>query len=93
MALHTFTELTYVVIHGADGYLQYSELDSGTELETPHTVEIFTDETLAIARAEELGYVFLDPSATFPEDDLFEPPVPMEANEDSTGSLPFYEEL
>ena len=66
MALHTFTELTYVVIHGADGYLQYSELDSGTELETPHTVEIFTDETLAIARAEELGYVFLDPDAPEP---------------------------
>jgi hypothetical protein len=35
----------------------------GTELVTPHTVEIFTDEAEAEARAEELGYVFPDPDA------------------------------
>jgi hypothetical protein len=67
MALHTFTEPTYVVIHGTDGYLQYSELDSGTELETPHTVEIFTDEDTATARATELGWV----APPDPEDDPF----------------------
>ena len=61
MALYSFDELTYAVIHNDDGYLQYSEMDAGTELVTPHTVETFTDEALAIARAEELGYVFLDP--------------------------------
>lgn len=58
MAVHTFTEQSYVVIHNDDGYLQYSEMEPGTELVTPHTVEIFTDEAEAIARAEELGYVF-----------------------------------
>jgi hypothetical protein len=61
MAVHTFTEQSYVVIHNDDGYLQYSEMEPGTELVTPHTVEIFTDEDEAIARAEELGYVFLEP--------------------------------
>jgi hypothetical protein len=66
MALHTFTELTYAVIHSEDGYLQYSEMEPGTELVTPHTVEIFTDEAEAIARAEELGYVFPDPDAPEP---------------------------
>jgi hypothetical protein len=63
MAVHTFTEQSYVVIHNDDDYLQYSEMEPGTELVTPHTVEIFTDETPAIARAEELGYVFPDPDA------------------------------
>jgi hypothetical protein len=63
MAVHTFTEQSYVVIHNDDGYLQYSEMEPGTELVTPHTVEIFTDEAEAIARAEELGYVFPDPDA------------------------------
>jgi hypothetical protein len=63
MADYTFTEQSYVVIHNDDGYLQYSEMEPGTELVTPHTVEIFTDEDLAIARAEELGYVFPDPDA------------------------------
>ena len=63
MALHTFTELSYVVIHNDDDYLQYNEMGPGTELVTPHTVEIFTDEDIAIARAEELGYIFPDPDA------------------------------
>ena len=63
MAAYTFTEDSYVVIHNDDGYLQYSEMEPGTELVTPHTVEIFTDEAEAIARAEELGYVFPDPDA------------------------------
>lgn len=63
MALYTFDELTYAVIHNEDGYLQYDEMDPGTELVTPHTVETFTDEALAKARAEELGYVFVDPTA------------------------------
>jgi hypothetical protein len=72
MALHTFTEQSYVVIHNDDGYLQYSEMEPGTELETPHTVEIFTDEAEAKARAEELGYVFPDPDA------LPEPLEPLE---------------
>lgn len=61
MALYSFDELTYAVIHNDDGYLQYSEMDAGTELETPHTVETFTDEATAKARAEELGYVFPEP--------------------------------
>jgi hypothetical protein len=69
MAHHTFDELTYAVIHSDDGYLQYSEMEPGTALVTPHTVETFTDEALAKARAEELGYVFIDPNA---------PPVPPE---------------
>jgi hypothetical protein len=68
MAAYTFTEDSYVVIHNDDGYLQYSEMAPGTELVTPHTVEIFTDEAEAIARAEELGYVFPDA--------LPEPPLP-----------------
>jgi len=72
MAVHTFTEDSYVVIHNDDGYLQYSEMEPGTELVTPHTVEIFTDEAEAIARAEELGYVFPDPDA------LPEPLEPLE---------------
>lgn len=63
MALHAFTELTYVVIHGPDSYLQYNEFDAGAALETPHTVETFTDEAAAKARAEELGYIFPDPDA------------------------------
>jgi hypothetical protein len=71
MAVHTFTEQSYAVIHNDDGYLQYSEMEPGTELVTPHTVEIFTDEDEAIARAEELGYVFADPDA-MPE------PLPLE---------------
>lgn len=71
MALYTFDELTYAVIHNEDGYLQYSEMDPGTELVSPHTVETFTDEVLAKTRAEELGYVFPDPNA-----DPFSPPVP-----------------
>jgi hypothetical protein len=71
MAVHTFTEQSYVVIHNDDGYLQYSEMEPSTELVTPHTVEIFTDEDLAIARAEDLGYVFPDPDA-LPE------PLPLE---------------
>jgi hypothetical protein len=58
MAVYTFTEQSYVVIHNDDGYLQYSEMEPSTELATPHTVEIFTDEDLAIARAEELSYIF-----------------------------------
>jgi hypothetical protein len=66
MAVHTFTEQSYVVIHNDDGYLQYSDMEPGTELVTPHTVEIFTDEDQAIARAEELGYVFPDPDAPEP---------------------------
>jgi len=66
MAVHTFTEQSYVVIHNDDGYLQYSDMEPGTELVTPHTVEIFTDEDQAIARAEELGYVFPDPDASEP---------------------------
>jgi hypothetical protein len=61
MALHTFTELTYAVIHSEDGYLQYDEMSPGTELVTPHTVETFTDEDEAKVRAEELGYVFGPP--------------------------------
>ena len=61
MTLYTFTELTYAIIHSDDGYLQYSEMDAGTGLETPRTVELFTDETEAKARAEELGYVFDGP--------------------------------
>lgn len=71
MALYTFDELTYAVIHNEDGYLQYDEMDPGTELVTPDTVETFTDEALAKARAEELGYVFTDPNAA-----PFAPPVP-----------------
>lgn len=63
MALHTFTELSYVVIHNDDDYMQYDEMGPGTELATPHTVEIFTDEAEAKARAEELGYIFPDPDA------------------------------
>jgi hypothetical protein len=63
MALYTFTELTYAIIHSDDGYLQYSEMTAGTALETPRTVELFTDEDEAKARAEELGYVFVDPDA------------------------------
>lgn len=63
MALYTFDELTYAVIHGDDGFLQYSEMESGTELETPHAVETFTDEAAARARAIELGYVFPEPEA------------------------------
>lgn len=66
MAVHTFTEQTYVVIHSDDGYLQYNEMEPDTELVTPHTVETFTDEDLAIARAEELGYVFADPDVLEP---------------------------
>jgi hypothetical protein len=58
MALHTFNTLTYVVVHSNDGYLQYTEMPSGTELVTPHTVETFTDEDEAKIRAEELGYSF-----------------------------------
>jgi len=77
MAVHTFTEQSYVVIHNDDGYLQYSEMEPGTELVTPHTVEIFTDEDLAIARDEELGYVF--PDYVFPDPDaLPEPLEPLE---------------
>lgn len=71
MALHTFTELTYAVIHNDDGYLQYSEMEPGTALETPHTVETFTDEAAAKARAEELGYDFTEPGLDLPE-----PPLP-----------------
>ena len=66
MALHTFDTLTYVVVHNDDGYLQFSEMTPGTELVTPHTVETFTDEDVAKARAEALGYVFeplVDPLA------------------------------
>ncbi len=62
MALYTFDKLTYAIIHSDDGYLQYSEMNAGTALETPHTVELFTDEAEAKARAEELGYVFYDPT-------------------------------
>ena len=61
MAQHTFSELSYVVIHSDDGYLQYSEMEPGTALVTPHTVEIFTDEAAAKARAKELGYDFTEP--------------------------------
>lgn len=68
MALYTFDELTYAIIYSDNGYLQYSEMDAGTALETPRTVELFTDEAEAKARAEELGYVFVDP------DDLPKPP-------------------
>jgi hypothetical protein len=60
MALHTFTELSYVVIHNDDDYLQYDEMGPGTELVTPHTVEIFTNKNIAITRAKELGYIFSD---------------------------------
>jgi hypothetical protein len=70
MALYTFDEQSYAVIHGDDGYLQFSEMGAGTELATPYDVEIFTDEAEAKARAEELGYVFVDPNA------LLEPPLP-----------------
>ena len=66
MALYTFTELTYAIIHSDDGYLQYSEMNAGTALETPRTVELFTDEAEAKARAEELGYVFDDPTSVLP---------------------------
>ena len=66
MADYTFTEQSYVVIHNDDGYLQYNEMEPGTELATPHTVEIFIDEALAIARAEELGYVFAMPEPLEP---------------------------
>ena len=38
-------------------------MNPGTELVTPHIVEIFTDEAEAKARAEELGYIFPDPDA------------------------------
>ena len=58
MALYTFDELTYAIIHSDDGYLQYSEMNAGTGLSTLRTVELFTDEAEAKARAEELGYVF-----------------------------------
>jgi hypothetical protein len=73
MALYTFDEQSYVVIHSDDGYLQFSEMGAGTELVTPYDVEVFTDEAEAKARAEELGYVFIDPSAP-PEPPL--PPLP-----------------
>lgn len=61
MATYTFTEQTYLVLHGDNGFLQYATVEPDTALTTPHTVESFTDETEAKARAEELGYVFDDP--------------------------------
>lgn len=65
MALYNFDELTYAIIHSDDGFLQYSKMDAGTALETPRTVELFTDEAEAKARAEELGYVFPEPDLVF----------------------------
>ena len=58
----TFAVYTYVVAHNNAGLVHYLECKPGTTLGTgqPH-VEQFTDETLAIARATELGYVFPDP--------------------------------
>jgi len=62
MAVYTFDELTYAVIYSDDGYVQYNEMSSGSALETDHVVELFTEEAAAKARAEELGYVFVDPT-------------------------------
>ena len=59
MTFYSFNELTYVVLYPEDeSYVIYQEMTPGTELESPLTVEQFTDEALAIDRAEELGYVF-----------------------------------
>lgn len=74
MALYTFDTLTYVIIHNDDGYLQFNELGANTELETPHTVETFTDEDVAKARAEALGYVFEPPV------DPLAPSLPIESS-------------
>jgi hypothetical protein len=62
MALYNFTDLTYVVLHGDNGFVQYAEVGPNAAVETPHIVESFTDESEAKARAEELGYVFDDPT-------------------------------
>lgn len=58
MATYIFDELTYVIIHSDDGYVRYREMGEGTGLSSSRTVEVFTDEAEAKARAEELGYVF-----------------------------------
>ena len=50
--------MTYYICHGA-GAVHYIEIDDGSAFVTGQsTVEDFTDEAAAKARAIELGYVF-----------------------------------
>jgi hypothetical protein len=67
----TLTEPTFLVLHGGeDGEVVYLEGDAGDVITTGRpTTETFTDEAAAKARAEELGYVFIDPTVPpeFPE--------------------------
>ncbi len=54
--------MTYYICHGA-GTVHYIEIGEGQAFKTGQpTVEEFTDEAVAKARAIELGYVFEDDS-------------------------------
>jgi hypothetical protein len=56
--------MTYYICHGA-GAVHYIEVPEGTSFASGQpTIEEFTDEAVAIARAEELGYVFPEEEET-----------------------------
>lgn len=61
-----YDSIRYFVCHGPDA-VHYSELEPRSIIETGQpNCEEFTDEAAAIARAEELGYVFPNPEPLEP---------------------------
>lgn len=56
--------MTYYICHGPEA-VHYVEVPEGSSFVSGQpTIEEFTDEALAIARAEELGYVFPEEEET-----------------------------